>query len=365
MSQKFISILTTILFFSFIVVFTISCGGDKIPTNISLSANIQGANENNPTGDGSGIINLVTTADDAERYAYRIDDGDLIESPNGTLEYTVPKSGTNSYTITAIAYSSSDLSIETSQTLSVERFNSTRNLLFSDEFNTEGPVNTDNWTAEIYPPNNGSWWNGEKQHYTDRTDNAYISDGTLKITAKKETYTFEGSTKNYTSARLISKFTFTYGRVDVRAKLPSGVGTWPAIWTLGSNINTVGWPACGEIDIMEHWGHQPTEVSSAIHTVACSGVNGCPTVRVGETYINDFDSEFHIYSVEWTEDAIDFYVDDVFLYSYNPATKTADNWPFTADQFMILNVAMGGGWFNIDPNFSQSVMEIDYVRVYE
>lgn len=239
-------------------------------------------------------------------------------------------------------------------------------LLWSDEFNSDGSVSTSNWYAEIHPPNNGSWWNGEKQHYTNRTDNAYVSNGTLKIVAKKETYTYQNSTKQYTSARLITKdrFEFTYGRVDVRAKLPSGLGTWPAIWTLGANIDSVGWPACGEIDIMEHWDHVPGgKVSSATHTTVCSG--GCANVTVGETSLPDYSTQFHIYSLEWKEDELNFLIDGEFKYRYKPTNRTSQNWPFTSDQFIILNIAMGGSWFSIDPNFTEAIMEIDYVRVYQ
>jgi len=241
----------------------------------------------------------------------------------------------------------------------------TSTLVFSDEFNIDGSVDSDKWLFETIPPNNGSWWNGEKQHYTNSLDNAYVSNGTLKIVAKKEQYTFQGSIKNYTSARLNSKFNFTYGKIEVKAKLPKGVGTWPAIWTLGSNINTVGWPICGEIDIMEHWGHNPTNISSAIHTVACSGVSNCQDAKIGEKIVSDYDTAFHIYSVEWSSDAIKFYLDNELLYTYSPPSKTVDNWPFTKNQFILLNVAMGGEWFDIDPNFIQSEMEIDYVRVYQ
>jgi len=225
-------------------------------------------------------------------------------------------------------------------------------------------IDSEKWLAETVPPNNGSWHNGESQHYTDRIENAYVSDGTLKIVAKREDYTFQGSDKQYTSARLNSKFTFTYGRIDVRAKLPTGEGTWPAIWTLGSNFPTVGWPSCGEIDIMEHWGHDATKVSSAIHTVACSGVNGCPDVKLGETMVDDYDTEFHVYSADWQEDRIDFFVDDVLQYTYKPVFLSADNWPFIRDQFILLNVAMGGSWFEIDQEFVESKMEVDYVRVW-
>ena len=140
------------------------------------------------------------------------------------------------------------------------------NLIWADEFNTNGSVNQEKWFQQTQLPNGYSWYNNELQHYTDEIENAYVSNGTLKIVAIKENYTDQGHTKPYTSARLNSKFAFTYGKVEVRAKLPTGQGTWPAIWTLGKNITepgsywtnqgfgTTGWPYCGEIDIMEHWG---------------------------------------------------------------------------------------------------------------
>ena len=132
---------------------------------------------------------------------------------------------------------------------------------------------------------------------------------------------------------------------------------------LGRNIDTVGWPACGEIDILEHWGHNPTVVASATHTPACNG--GCGNVTVGETHINDYDTAFHTYSVEWNEDELRFYIDDVFKYTYSPSTKNGQNWPYTWDQFILLNLAMGGSWFSIDPNFTEATFEVDYVRVYQ
>jgi beta-glucanase (GH16 family) len=133
---------------------------------------------------------------------------------------------------------------------------------------------------------------------------------------------------------------------------------------LGANFNDVGWPACGEIDIMEHWGHNPTHVSSATHTTACSSLN-CDQMTVGSTTINDYATAFHVYSLEWSENELRFLIDDNYLYSYNPNPKTSDNWPFDKPHFFILNVAMGAHWFTIDPNFIKSTMEIDYVRVYQ
>lgn len=333
------------------------------PSDLTLAITIEGADENNPQGIGTGNITCTASAKDATRYAFSFNDGELQESNSGTRNHTVSDLGTNEYTITAVAYSSTGQSISTSQIVSVFKTDEPI-LIFADEFDVDGPIDSEKWLAETVPPNNGSWHNGESQHYTDRIDNAYVSEGTLKIVAKREDYTFQGSDKQYTSARLNSKFTFTYGRIDVRAKLPTGEGTWPAIWTLGSNFPTVGWPSCGEIDIMEHWGHDATKVSSAIHTVACSGVNGCPDVKLGETVVDDYDTEFHVYSADWQEDRIDFYVDDVLQYTYKPVFLSADNWPFIRDQFILLNVAMGGSWFEIDQGFVESEMEVDWVRVW-
>jgi hypothetical protein len=169
---------------------------------------------------------------------------------------------------------------------------------------------------------------------------------------------------NYTSARIKTEglYDFTYGRVDVLAKLPASGGVWPAIWMLGSSISSVGWPACGEIDIMEYVGNNPGFVSSALHTTSSSGA----TVNYNVVSITNETTEFHLYSVVWTEESITFLVDDVEHYTYNPTTKNAQTWPFNASQFIILNVAMGGTLGGtIDPDFTQDTMEVDYVRVYQ
>jgi beta-glucanase (GH16 family) len=153
-----------------------------------------------------------------------------------------------------------------------------------------------------------------------------------------------------------------YGRIEVRAKLPTGYGTWPAIWMLGANFSTVGWPACGEIDIMEGIGNNPGFIQSAIHTPSSFG----DTQNKGNTTIADASSEFHVYSVNWSENQISFLVDDEIYYTYKPDVKDGDTWPFDANQFLILNVAMGGTLGGtIDPAFTESSMEVDYVRVYQ
>tara|TARA_B100000767_G_scaffold275523_1_gene312969 strand:+ start:476 stop:1612 length:1137 start_codon:yes stop_codon:yes gene_type:complete len=237
-----------------------------------------------------------------------------------------------------------------------ERTNNT--LVWSDEFNTDGAPDNSNWGYDIGKGQSG-WGNNEVQYYTEREKNITVEDGLLKITAIKEPY--EGA--SYTSSRLKSqgKYSFTYGKVEVRAKLPASAGTWPAIWMLGVNFSAVGWPACGEIDIMEQKGWDKGRISSALHNPSSSG----NTINVAETEVSDSTSEFHIYTMNWTEQSIDFSVDGEIFYTYNPDNKTSQNWPYTAPQFIILNVAMGGSLGGNIPNgFSESRMEIDYVRVY-
>lgn len=231
-------------------------------------------------------------------------------------------------------------------------------LEWSDEFNDDGQPSSQKWNYDIGTGNWG-WGNGEQQYYTQRESNVTISEGTLKIKAKKETY----SGSAYTSARMKTqgKYSFIYGKVEVRAKLPKGGGTWPAIWMLGNNISTVSWPACGEIDIMEHKGNDVGNISSAIHNTSGSGA----TPYFNEQYIADVTDEFHIYGITWTPNKIEFTVDGNIHYTYNPNSKNKENWPFNKSQFLILNVAMGGTLGgNIAPNFTEGTMEIDYVRVY-
>ncbi len=249
------------------------------------------------------------------------------------------------------------------------------NLVWSDEFDTNGAVNSTNWFHQTQLPNGGSWFNGEVQHYTNQITNSSVNAGVLKITAKKEPYTAQGITKQYTSARLNSKFAFLYGRVDVRAKIPLNQGTWPAIWMLGKNVNedggffdaqfgTTDWPACGEIDIMEH-GITPSQplnyVQSALHTPSSFG----NTMNIGGTIANNLGNEYHVYSMNWSPYQISFLLDGVVFYTYNPTIKTPSNWPFNAEQYLLLNIAMGGIAGTIPTNFTQASMEIDYVRVYQ
>lgn len=202
------------------------------------------------------------------------------------------------------------------------------------------------------------------QEYTDG-DNVELVDGKLVITAELVNNNYQAG--SYTSARLKTegKREFRYGRMAVRAKLPSGTGIWPAIWMLGGNFGSVGWPACGEMDIMEYVGYEPNTVWATVHTPAGYGGGGDGSNMTLETC----EEEFHIYGLDWTEDALTFWVDtpDNVNHIYAPEVKTPENWPFDKSAFFILNVAVGGNWGGaqgIDNSIFPQSMEIDYVKVY-
>ena len=242
-------------------------------------------------------------------------------------------------------------------------------LVWSDEFNGNGMIDTAKWHHQVKLPNGNSWFNGELQHYTNRLTNSSQSGGVLTLTAKKESFADQSITKSYTSARLNSKFAFKYGRVEVRAKLPKGKGTWPAIWTLGKSIiepgaywsnrfGTLNWPACGEIDIMEHWGTNQDYVQSAIHSPSSFG----NTVNLGGQLVSNVSDSFHVYTLEWSETKLLFKVDNITHYEYNPSVKDANTWPFNSEQYLLLNIAIEP---SIEASFNQSSMVVDYVRVYQ
>lgn len=372
-----------------LILFMVACGGDSmdvpdppdgpdipsviLPSDLDVSITVVNADADNPNGDGSGMIQCSASATEAVEYGFRFGTGSEEKSTSGNVNYQYTKKGTHEYTVYVYAYSSTGHSINTNQKITVyvleDDFST---LIWSDEFDTDGSPDPDYWSYDIGDGSkNGQpgpgWGNQESQFYTNRPENVVVDGGLLKITAKKENYTntdYPGKTFEYTSTRMKTqgKFAFTYGRVEVRAKLPSGGGTWPAIWMLASNISSVGWPDCGEVDIMEHAGNRQGTVTSALHTRSSFG----NTINKGQQTINDVSTAFHVYALEWNSDEIIFMVDDVEHYRYAPANKNDETWPFDSDQFLILNVAMGGTYGgSIDPNFSSSSMEIDYVRVYQ
>lgn len=225
-------------------------------------------------------------------------------------------------------------------------------LVFEDNFDSNGAPDPATWTYDLGNGVNG-WGNNEVQNYTNNPENVRVEDGLLKITAIRN-----GS--NVTSARIKSEglYEFTYGRVEVRAKLPTGGGTWPAIWLLGADYQTNTWPACGEIDIMEHVGNNPNTVLGTLHYPGVSPGAG----NSASTFVPNATTEFHNYIVEWRPDGIFFLVDDTVYHSFVNNAST----PFNSDFFFILNIAMGGSLGgDIDPAFSSGTMEIDYVRLYQ
>ena len=228
-------------------------------------------------------------------------------------------------------------------------------LIFEEGFDVDGAPDPAVWNYDLGTGTDG-WGNFESQYYTDRPENVVVENGVLKITARRES--FSGS--DFTSARIQSyqKFEFQYGRVEVRAKLPTGGGTWPAIWMLGADFETNIWPAAGEIDIMEHVGNQQNRIFGSTHDPN----NFAGNSRTGSTVVPGVSDDFHIYAMEWTETEIRFYVDDVQFH----AVTNNGSLPFNKDFFLILNVAMGGTFGgSIDPAFTESAMEVDYIRVYQ
>lgn len=259
------------------------------------------------------------------------------------------------FSIILIACSS--IGCSTSETQTVTNFNT---IVMQDDFDIDGAPNSSIWTYDIGIGSSG-WGNNELQYYTNRSENVIVENGLLKITANQED--FEGS--SYTSARIKTQGLFVqkYGRFEARIKLPWGQGMWPAFWLLGENIETVSWPNCGEIDIMEYKGQEPTIMHGTVHGPGYSGANG-----VGKSYnlLNDrFDTDFHVFGIEWDTDYINFYVDDVLYNQITPADVSGD-WVYDQPFFIIMNLAVGGNYVG-NPNentvFPQT-MEVDYVKVY-
>ncbi len=242
-------------------------------------------------------------------------------------------------------------------------------LVWNDEFNAPNgsAVDRSKWVFDL---GGDGWGNQELESYTDRLENASIQDGNLVIKAIAEKYTGkDGITRNYTSARLktLSKFSQTYGRFEARIKLPYGQGVWPAFWMLGDDIEKVGWPACGEIDIMENIGKEPSIIHGSIHGpgyVGGTGIEAPYTLPDKKRFADDF----HVFAIEWDPDSVSFFVDrDLYVRRTRADLKPGWLWVFDKPYFLILNLAIGGDWpGNPDAStvFPQSML-VDYVRVYE
>lgn len=235
-------------------------------------------------------------------------------------------------------------------------------LVWFDEFEYSGLPNSSKWG---YDTGGHGWGNNELQFYTSaRKENARVENGKLVIEARKENF----KSANYTSARLITKNKgdWKYGRIDVKAKLPKGRGMWPAIWMLPTKWEYGGWPESGEIDIMENVGYMPDSVLGTVHTKAYNHSIG--TQKSGGLNFKDLSSAFHVYSIEWYENKIDFLVDNKKYFTFNNDKTGSASWPFDKEFHLLLNIAVGGNWggkFGVDDSIFPQKMEIDYVRVYQ
>ncbi|MBZ5703468.1 MAG: glycoside hydrolase family 16 protein [Acidobacteriia bacterium] len=241
-------------------------------------------------------------------------------------------------------------------------------LVWSDEFNGANGSRVDpaKW---VFDTGGGGWGNAELEYYTSRPENAFVQDGHLVIRARREKYTGpDGVTRDYTSARLktLGRFETTYGRIEARIQLPAGQGMWPAFWMLGTDIEKAGWPACGEADIMENIGREPSVNHGSLHGPGYSGSNSFEahyTLPAGQRFAD----EFHVFAMEWEPGAIRFYVDGQLYVTRTPADLHAgQKWVFDHPFFLLLNVAVGGDWPGSPDEttvFPQTML-VDYVRVY-
>jgi beta-glucanase (GH16 family) len=234
-------------------------------------------------------------------------------------------------------------------------------LSWSEEFNYEGLPDSTKWSYDI---GGHGWGNNELQYYTKATlANAEVSNGSLKVKAIKQ----KMGNREYTSARLVTKgkADFTYGKIVIRAKLPPGRGIWPAIWMLGNNASTVGWPECGEIDIMEHVGFEKDSVFGTIHTKTYNHIKG--TQKGKKSFIANPYTDYHLYTLEWTPDRMDFFLDNNLFNHIENEHRTTAEWPFDAPFHLLINIAVGGnlgGQKGIDTTVFPAALEVDYVRVY-
>lgn len=235
-------------------------------------------------------------------------------------------------------------------------------LIWADEFNTPGAPDPARWA---YQTGGGGWGNQELQFYTEaRAENARIEDGRLIITARRELW--QG--RDYTSARLVTKGRrhFRYGWFEIRAKLPCGRGTWPAIWMLGEGWPEKPWPGVGEIDIMEHVGHDAGRVHAALHTTAYNGARN--THKSGIVSAPGACEQFNVYALHWTPEFLEFYFNNQAFFRYANDRSGEDAWPFDRPFYLLLNVAVGGGWGGrqgVDEAAFPQRMEVDYVRIYD
>ena len=343
---------TSVLLFLFFIVSSCSKGSSPAapaqtaPSNLVVTANA--------ATDGSGRVAFSATAVNAVTFIYEFGNSIITTVPSGNINYQYTTPGNLTYTVIVTAKSSGGLTINKSIQVAVNVIAGTATLIWSDEFNTDGAPDAAKWGYDI-GTGSGGWGNNELEYYTSRPVNVIVQAGVLKINAIKENY--NGSA--YTSARLLSKnkFSFMYGKIEVRAKMPVGVGTWPAAWMLGDNIGTVNWPACGEADIVEHLGRDLNKIYGTLHYPGHSGGNA----DGGTIIIPDATTAFHTYIVDWSATSIKIYVDAQL---YHTVANSAAL-PFNQNFFVLLNMAIGGNFGGaVDPALTSATFEVDYVRVY-
>ena len=349
---KKILALPTLLLFALISCSSSDSGGGNTPDNpqinVVINTEIVGTTTQMPNGNGAGLVKFTIAPSNGLSYKIVFGDGEILETNTGIFTHIYSSSGTKTYNLEVTVFNG------------LKYYNATKSIVvyvattevWGDEFNVDGAPNSSKWGYDF---GGGGWGNNEAQYYTNRAENVIVQGGYLKIKTIKENYL--GS--SYTSARLLTKdkFSFKYGKVEFRAKLTAGGGTWPALWMLGDNIGSVSWPACGEIDVMEHVANQLNKIHATLHYPGHSG----GSADSSNTMIDNATTAFHIYSVDWRADSIKFYVDNQLFKTF---TNSA-NVPFNQNFFLIINSAIGGNFGGaIDPNFVSSTFEVDYVRVY-
>jgi len=318
-----------------------SSSDNSAPANLTVTTSV--------SADSSGNVSFVAYATNAVNYYFDFGDNTNQSDSTGVITHKFAAIGT--YNVNVIATSASGLSVSTSVQVLIKYV---RTLLWSEEFNYTGAPDPAKWTYDI--GNNSGWGNGESEYYTSRSNNVVVQGGYLVITAKKESY----NGYNYTSARLKTQglYGFTFGRIEISAKLPSSAGTWPALWMLGTNINTAGWPTCGEMDIMEQKASQLNTIFGTVHYPGHSGGGGIGSTTV----ISNAATQFHKYTLDWSAIAIKMYVDDN-LYLTVPNNNSL---PFNQNFFLLVNLAMGGTFGgSISPSFVSDNLYVDYIRVYK
>ncbi len=359
----------------FLFFITISCsknntpsGDSTDPQNLTLELTI--------SEDGSGKVDIIANAENTLEYQFNLGDNTAPKTnTNGLLQHSYAASGT--YEIEVRAYGSSGRYIRKTRQVSIQKgpvggpvslqegyisplSYSGMKLIWQDEFNGTG-LNAANWSYDIGNgcPNQCGWGNNELEYY--RAENSWVEDSVLTIEARKEN--FQGFAYTSTKIKTQNKFSFKYGRVDIRAVLPKGQGIWPALWMLGNNINSVGWPACGETDIMELVGHTPNIVHGTIHW----DNQGAYAFTTGQTTLDSgiFADAYHVFSITWDAQTIKWYLDDK-LYKTSDISPAAMS-EFHQDFYLVFNVAVGGNWPG-NPNsttvFPQKMM-VDYIRVFQ